>query len=166
MTFKDLASYFEKIEKTTSRLAITELLAQLFKKLTVKELEMTVFLLQGRVAPLYEKVEFGMAEKMVIKAAVLALNLDAKFFIKEYKKIGDLGETVYYFKKQFPFFEEKELKIEDVFSSLEKIAKETGEGAYERKINLLSSLIRQLDPLSCCYLVRIPTGVLRWVFRI
>jgi DNA ligase-1 len=164
MTFKDLASYFEKIEKTTSRLAITELLAQLFKKLTAKELEMTVFLLQGRVAPLYEKVEFGMAEKMVIKAAVLALNLDAKFFIKEYKKIGDLGETVYYFKKQFPSFEEKELKIEDVFYSLEKIAKETGEGAYERKINLLSSLIRQLDPLSCCYLVRIPTGVLRLGF--
>jgi DNA ligase-1 len=164
MTFKDLASYFEKIEKTTSRLAITELLAQLFKKLTAKELEMTVFLLQGRVAPLYEKVEFGMAEKMVIKAAVLALNLDTKFFMKEYKKIGDLGETVYYFKKQFPSFEEKELKIEDVFSSLEKMAKEAGEGAYERKINLLSSLIRQLDPLSCCYLVRIPTGVLRLGF--
>ena len=164
MTFKDLASYFEKIEKTTSRLEITKLLAQIFKKLTAKELEMTVFLLQGRVAPLYEKVEFGMAEKMVIKAAVLALNIDSKFFMKEYKKIGDLGETVEYFKRQFPSFEEKELKIEEVFFSLDKIAKEAGEGSYERKINLLSSLIQHLDPLSCRYLVRIPTGVLRLGF--
>jgi len=164
MTFQKLVSYFEKIEKTNSRLEITKLLAQLFKKLRAKELEMTVFLLQGRVAPLYEKVELGMAEKMVIKAAVLALNIDIKFFMKEYKKIGDLGETVEYFKKQFSSFEEKELKIEEVFFSLDKIAKEAGEGSYERKISLLSSLIRQLDPLSCRYLVRIPTGVLRLGF--
>jgi DNA ligase 1 len=164
MTFKDLASYFEKIEKTTSRLEITKLLAQLFKKLTAKELEMTVFLLQGRVAPLYEKVEFGMAEKMVIKAASLALNLESKFFMKEYKKIGDLGETVEYFKKQTPSFEEKKLSIKEVFETLYQIATCAGEGSQEKKIALLSMLIRQLDPLSCRYLVRIPTGVLRLGF--
>jgi len=164
MTFKKLAFYFEKIEKTKSRLEITKLLAQLFKKLLPKELEMTVFLLQGRVAPLYEKIEFGMAEKMVIKAAVLALNLENKFFMSEYKKIGDLGETVEYFKKQFTSFEEKDLEIEEVFATLYQMAVASGEGSQERKINLLSSLIRQLDPLSCRYLVRIPTGVLRLGF--
>jgi len=164
MSFKDLAFFFEKIEKTKSRLEITELLAKLFKKLNPNELEMTIFLLQGRVAPLYEKVEFGMAEKMVIKAVVSALNLENKFFMKEYKKNGDLGETVEYFKKQFTSFEEKELKIEEVFNTLYQIAIASGEGSQERKINLLSSLIRQLDPLSCRYLVRIPTGVLRLGF--
>jgi len=164
MTFKRLASYFEKIEKTNSRLEITQLLAKLFEDLTSKELEMTIFLLQGRVSPLYEKIEFGMAEKMVIKAVLLALNLDDKFFMNQYKKIGDLGEAVEYFKKQFISFEERDLEIEEVYQSLFEIAKSSGEGSQDIKIHYLSSLIRQLDPLSCRYLVRIPIGILRLGF--
>jgi len=164
MTFQKLVSYFEKIEKTTSRLEITRLLSLLFKELNSSEIEKTIYLLQGRVAPLYEKIEFGMAEKMVIKAAILALNLDNKFFVNQYKKIGDLGETVEYFKKQTPSFEEKKLSIKEVFENLYQIATSAGEGSQEKKIGLLSMLIRQLDSLSCRYLVRIPTGVLRLGF--
>jgi len=164
MTFQKLAIFFEKIEKTTSRLEITQLLASLFKELTPIEIEKTVFLLQGRVVPLYEKIEFGMAEKTIIKAITLALNLENKLFINQYKKIGDLGETVEYFKKQFASFEEKELTIKEVFDTLYQIATASGEGSQEKKISLLSTLIRQLDPLSCRYIVRIPTGILRLGF--
>jgi DNA ligase N terminus. len=122
MTFQKLVSYFEKIEKTTSRLEITRLLSLLFKELNSSEVEKTIYLLQGRVAPLYEKIEFGMAEKMVIKAAILSLNLDNKFFVNQYKKIGDLGKTVEYFKKQTASFEEKSLSIKEVFETLYQIA--------------------------------------------
>ncbi|MCJ7793008.1 MAG: hypothetical protein MUP45_03465, partial [Candidatus Marinimicrobia bacterium] len=38
---------------------ITHLLAELYKKLTPLEIEKTVYLLQGRVVPLFEKTEFG-----------------------------------------------------------------------------------------------------------
>jgi len=164
MIFQKLASYFEKIEKTTSRLEITRLLSSLFKELTPPEIEKTIYLLQGRVAPLYEKIEFGIAEKMVIKAAILALNLENKFFVNQYKKIGDLGQAVEHFKKQISSLEEKKLSINEVFVFLYQIATATGEGSQEKKISLLSTLIRQLDSLSCRYIVRIPTGVLRLGF--
>lgn len=164
MIFQKLASYFEKIEKTTSRLEITRLLSLLFKELNSSEIKKTIYLLQGRVAPLYEKIEFGMAEKMVIKAVSLALNLENKSFVNQYKKIGDLGETVEYFKKQTISFEEKKLTINEVFSTLYQIAIVAGEGSQEKKISLLSMLIRQLDSLSCRYIVRIPTGILRLGF--
>lgn len=164
MKFSKLASYFEKIENTSSRLAITHLLAQLFKELDDKEIEKTVYLLQGRVAPLYEKTEFGMAEKMIIKSAILALNLEKKTFLSRYKKIGDLGKTVEEFKKEVSSFEEKSLSVLEVYQRLYQLATAAGEGSQEVKLNILSTLIRQLDPLSSRYIVRIPAGVMRLGF--
>jgi DNA ligase-1 len=164
MKFKDLAKYFEIIEKTTSRLKITEILAELFHKLNPSEIDKTLYLMQGRVAPLYEKIEFGMAEKMIIKTICLALNIERSFFEKKFKDIGDLGYTVEELKKQIHTLTEKELTINEVYEELVKIAKASGEGSQEVKLKILSSLIQQLDPLSSRYIVRIPAGVLRLGF--
>ncbi len=164
MKFKDLAFYIEKIESTSSRLIITQLLAELFKKLKSEEIEKTLYLLQGRVVPLFEKLEFSLAEKTIIKAVSKGLNIDRPLFEKTYKRIGDLGETVEYFKKQIQLFDEKDLGVLEVFNSLFELAKAGGSGSQEVKMNILIGLIRQLDPLSCRYLVRIPTGVLRLGF--
>jgi len=101
MKFSELSIYFERISQVSSRLEITRILAELFKKLTPDEIEKVVYLLQGKVRPAYEGIDFGMAEKMIIKAAVSALNIEKSFFEKEFKRIGDLGKTVEYFKKQY-----------------------------------------------------------------
>lgn len=164
MKFSKLAEYFEKIEKTTSRLSITYLLSELFEKLNPEEIERTAYLLQGRVAPLYEKLEFGIAEKMVIRSILLALNLNKDLFAKEYKKTGDIGSTVEHFKKQYKSLEEKDLNILAVYGELQKLAEAGGGGSQEVKMGMLAHLIRQLDPLSCRYLVRIPMGVMRLGF--
>lgn len=164
MKFSQLAKYFEKISQTSSRLEITKTLAELFKKLKANQLEQVVYLLQGRIRPEYEGLEFGMAEKMVIKAIILALNIDKNYFEKEYKKIGDLGETVSFFKKQYFSFEEKEMEISEVYDFFYKIALSVGDGSQDKKISFLSQLIRQLDFLSAKFIVRIPTGVLRMGF--
>jgi DNA ligase-1 len=164
MRFSQLVLYFEKIEKITSRLEITNLLAELFQNLSQEEIKITLYLLQGRVAPLYEKIEFGMAEKMIVKGVLLALNLEKKFFLDRYKKIGDLGQTIQSFKSEIRSFEEKDLVIKDVYLTLLNLAKQSGEGSQERKIYYLMSLFRQLDPLSCRYITRIITGTLRLGF--
>jgi len=164
MKFSELAKYFEEIEKNKSRLIITNLLAELYKKLNSDEIEKTVYLLQGRVVPAFEKIDFGMAERMVIKAIVSALNLDRGYFIKEFGKLGDLGKTVERFKKQYASFDEKDLNIIEVYESLYKLATAAGEGSQEQKINILANLIRQLDHLSCRYLVRIPQGIMQLGF--
>lgn len=164
MKFRQLAEYFQLIEKTTSRLKITEILANLFHNLSFLEIDKTLYLMQGRVAPLYEKIEFGMAEKMIIKAICLALNIERSFFEKKFKEIGDLGYTVEELKKRIHLLTEKELTINEVYEELLKIAKASGEGSQEVKLKILSSLIQQLDPLSSRYIVRIPAGVLRLGF--
>ncbi len=164
MKFSQLALYYEKIEQTSSRLEITNLLAELFKKLTPEEIEKTTYLLQGRVLPLFEKTEFGMAERTIIKSIILALNLERGYFDKEYKKLGDLGKTVEQFKKQYASFEEKDLEVLEVYQELYRLATSSGDGSNDVKTSILTTLIRQLDALSCRYLVRIPQGIMRLGF--
>jgi len=164
MIFSNLCQYFEKISQTTSRLKITELLADLFKKLSSEEIGNTVYLLQGRLGPLYEKLDFGIAEKLIIKSCVLALNIDQKLFEKKYKQIGDLGETVFLLKKEIVSFEKKDFGINEIFNQLLRLAKASGQGSQDFKTGLLADLIRRSDPLSGKYLVRIPLGILRLGF--
>ncbi|MFA5135769.1 MAG: ATP-dependent DNA ligase [Patescibacteria group bacterium] len=164
MKFKDLAVYCDKIERVSSRLSITAHLAELFQKLDHHELEKTVYLLQGRVLPPYKQMEFGMAEKTMIKAVISALNIDRSYFEKEYKKMGDIGKTVEFFKKQYISFEEKDLTILEVYDALYKSAAASGDKSQEFKINQLSLLVRQLDALSARYLVRIPLSLMRLGF--
>ena len=137
------------------------LLATLFKLLDKDEISCALYLMQGRVAPLYESVEFGMAEKSVAKSAISAMNLEKKYFNNELKKIGDVGLTVEFFKNQYSTLEEEDLELAKVFEQLKLLAAENGTGSQERKSNILAQLIRQLDPLSCRYLARIPVGALR-----
>ena len=164
MYFSRLATYFERIESKRSRLEITHILAELFNELSADEIGQTVYLLQGRVAPLFEKTEFGMAEKTVIKSIVSSLNIDRPYFEKENHRLGDVGKTVEEFKKQYVSFEEREMTINEVFLELERLAKCTGDGSNELKVGILSGLIRQLDSKSCRYLVRIPQGLMRLGF--
>ncbi|MFH0979387.1 MAG: ATP-dependent DNA ligase [Candidatus Roizmanbacteria bacterium] len=164
MKFSELAIYFDKISQVSSRLEITRILAELFRKLSPEEIEKVVYLLQGRVRPAYEGINFGMAEKMIIKAVVSALNIEKSYFEKEFKRIGDLGEAAEYFKKQYHSFEEKDLETIVVYEMFYRLTTSSGIGSQEAKISLLSQLIRQLDSLSSRFLVRLPTGNIRMGF--
>ena len=48
MKFKELAGYFGELEKTSSRLKITEILAELFSKVDALEIDKICYLSQGR----------------------------------------------------------------------------------------------------------------------
>ena len=163
MKFKELAKYIEEIEKTSSRNTITELLSSLFKKLSENEIRETIFLLQGRLVPLYESKEFGMAEKLIVNSAVTAFDIEKNKFILELKKIGDIGTAVEYFKNKI-VLREQDLSISEVFEKLTILADAEGKGSQEIKINVLADLISKLDPLSTRYLVRIPIGTMRLGF--
>ncbi len=164
MKFSKLAQFFEKIEQTPSRNEITVHLSACYKELSAEEFDKAVYLMQGRVAPLFEAIEFGMGEKLVARCAADSLHIDRKLFDTELKKIGDMGETVQYFRNQFTSLEQKDLTVSEVFDELKKLAVMSGGQSQEAKAGVLSALIRQLDPLSCRYVVRIPLGVLRLGF--
>ena len=85
MTFKDLSIYLQKLEKITSRNEMVVVLAELFSKVLADEIDKVIYLLQGRVAPLYESIEFNIAEKSMVKAIALAYGKNEQEVSKEYK---------------------------------------------------------------------------------
>ena len=89
MNFRQLASYFEQLEQTPSRLKMTEILAELFKEASGEEIGKICYLTLGRLVPLYESLEFNLADKMVIRAIAGAVGKEKDQVLKLYKKIGD-----------------------------------------------------------------------------
>lgn len=164
MQFKELSQYFLKIENTKSRLEMTQIISDLFKKIGADEIDKVLYLLQGRICPLYVKKDFGIGERLLIKGIVSALNIERKYFMNTYEKTGDLGKTVEYFRKDISTIEENDMSISEVFSILEKITNLSGDRSQDTKNSFLISLIRALDSLSCRYIVRIPTNTLRLGF--
>lgn len=161
MLFKHFSQALEEIENVSSRLVITEKLAALFSLLDSEEMAFIPYLLQGRIAPAYTGIEFGMAEKSVIKAAAYALNLDHADFAKEVRKAGDVGRAIELARATFTSFEQEDLTITQVFQELENITTQTGEGSQETKSHILAHLFVKLDSLSCRFISRIPIGQLR-----
>src|ERR1035437_1636309 len=91
MKFSELTEYFEKLEKTSSRLSLIEILAELFRKTPAEEIEKIVYLIQGRLAPFFMPIEIGMAEKTVAEALALAYNSTKEQVLKLFSKLGDEG---------------------------------------------------------------------------
>lgn len=163
MTFKDLSIYLEKLDGTTSRNTLTEILAELFKKASASEIDKIIYLLQGKIAPLYEHKEFQMADKMVIKAIAQAFDTEEKHVLEAFKKIGDIGLAAKKFADE-AHHKAKDLSVADVFSVLLQIAETSGDGSVEKKVTLMANLLKDLDSVSVIYVSRIPVGRLRLGF--
>ncbi len=160
MLFSKFSEYLERLEKTASRLEITAILKELFEETTKDEIKEVVYLSLGILAPNYESILLNLAEKMMIKTISLAYETSQEEVIKIYKKNGDLGNTAQELNKN----KDGNLTINDVFQKLLEIAKISGEGSVDQKINLMSSLLKNIDPLSARFIARIPVGKLRLGF--
>lgn len=160
MEFSRVADLYEKIEDTTKRLEMTDHLVSLFKDSPPQIIDKVVYLTQGKLYPDYMGIELGMAERMAIEALSRATLVAKKKINQLYKESGDLGSTIEeLLKGRFPPL--KALTVEDVYSTLDKIAKTSGKGSNEIKIRLLSKLLRGSKPKEAKYIVRIVTGKLR-----
>jgi DNA ligase-1 len=160
MKFSELSEYLEKLEKTPSRLEITSILTDLLKKTDSSEIQKTVYLTLGVLAPNYEGVLLNLAEKMVIRAIALAYGKDISEVTKLYKEKGDVGDVAQELSKG----KGSKLTVLEVYGKLLEIARDNGEGSQDRKIEKMASLLRDLDSLSCRFIARIPVGKLRLGF--
>ncbi len=157
MLFAKLAEYFEKLEKTSSRLILIDILSSLFDEVKASEIGQVVYLLQGRVAPFYEALEIGMAEKTVAASIAKAYGLEREKVLKEYGRVGDLGLVAEGLSKG----KGSDITVDEVFKILTEIAHTSGAGTVDKKQTLLSELLKKVDPIGAKHLIRIPIGASR-----
>lgn len=163
MKISDIAVELEQLEQTTSRNTMIELLAEVFKKVPADEINLLVYLMQGRVAPLYVALEMGLADKSMLKAIAQAYEIPEEEVKKEYKKIGDLGIVAEKLREKCGN-NSSDTTITEVFNTLKQVAQTSGEGSVEKKLTLIAGLLSGLDSLSVRFVARIPVGKLRLGF--
>ncbi len=163
MKYSVLVDAYDKIEATTKRLEMRDLLAELFRKTPAKVVGKLVYLTQGKLYPDYVGIELGMAEKLIVRAISMASGKSEKTVEAGYKATGDLGETSEKLlgKKAQQTLTKRVLNVEDVYAVFDKTARETGAGSIEAKIRLLCSLLNDASPREAKYIVRMALGKLR-----
>jgi len=163
LRYLEIAEAYQRIEDTTKRLEMTDLLVDLLKRTPKNIIEKVVYLTRGKIYPDFVNVELGVAEKLAVKALARASGRKEREIEEDVKKSGDLGETAERFmtvKKQSIFFQ-VQLTVEKVYETFEKIAKFSGSGAVDVKTSYLAGLLSDATPKEAKYIMRTATGNLR-----
>jgi DNA ligase-1 len=163
MDYAVIADAYEKIEATSKRLEMTDLLVELLKKTSRDVIARVVYLTQGKLYPDFMGVEMGIAEKLAVKALARASGQSESLISSELQTSGDIGQTAEKLlakRKQVTFFSKK-LTVEHVYETLDKMAKTSGSGAVDTKMALLCSLLTDASPNEAKWILRTVTANLR-----
>jgi len=159
-----VADAYEKIEATTKRLEMTDLLVDMLKKTPKNIIAKVVYLTQGKLYPDFVGVEIGVAEKLALKALAKASGRKDTALLQLLATIGDIGEVaeeVLKKKTQTTFGLQKNLTALEVYETLDKVANKAGSGAVGSKMALLAGLLSHASPKEAKYILRTVTGSLR-----
>ncbi|MDO8746583.1 MAG: ATP-dependent DNA ligase [Thermodesulfovibrionales bacterium] len=157
MKFLKLVEYFEKLEITTKRLEMFDILSELFKESNADDIDNIIYISQGQLLPPFHGLEMGMSEKLLIRAISDATNTPTKKVEDIFQHTGDLGKTA----RELIKNKGENLTVRKVYEELTAIARISGIGSVEKKIGLLSSLLRGVSPEEAKYIARLVTGRLR-----
>ena len=159
MKFIEVAKAFDEIEKVSSRLKITQLLADLLKKSNPEEAGIISYMSLGELNPTYVGTQFNFAEKSMIKVLAKLLDKSESTIKSKANKLGDLGLIV---------LEEKSVQenftVLQINRLLQTFLSVSGKGSIEEKEKSLLKLLKEVDPICAKYIVRIILGKLRLGF--
>lgn len=152
---------FELMEATKSRLALTDYLVSLIHNTPSIIIDKVIYLIQGKLRPDYEGIELGIAEKMIIRALSRALSVDISSIEEAYRQTGDLGDAA---RKIISSKENKittRFTVEHIYSTLEVIARTSGAGSQELKVNYIVELLNHSTSREARYIIKFIMGTLR-----
>ena len=163
MDFADIAQMFDRLEATSARLEMTSILADFFKTVPAEELRDLVYIVQGKLHPDFYQIEFGMADRLILRAIAFTSGTPDSKVEELWLKEGDPGtvaEMLIGKKKQMTLFSEP-LTFARVIKGLSQIETAEGKDSQELKMKILSNMLHDSGPIEARYLCRIVTGRMR-----
>ena len=163
MKFAEITDCFRRMECTTKRLELTDILVELLKKTPTQVVAKVVYLIQGKLRPNFEGIELGIAEKLAMKSISKSSGITVKKIEDDYKLGGDLGITAANIMEQKTqtTFSAEAVTLERVYDTLLRIAKLQGKGSQDMKIKYISSLLNDATPNESKFILKILLGTLR-----
>jgi DNA ligase-1 len=170
MLYSEIVDVYEKIEATTKRLEMTDLLVNLLRKTPKEVIDKVIYLTQGKLYPDYYGIEIGLAERLALRALSEASGITISELEDKLSETGDIGLVAEYalqrrkIKTLTEFLsssKKTQLTVLEVYNTLDEIAKTSGEGAQDKKIRLLAGILKKATPREGKYIMRTVTGRLR-----
>ncbi|MCQ2085992.1 MAG: ATP-dependent DNA ligase [archaeon] len=163
MNFANIAEMFRVLESTEARLEMTSIISNFLKTVPKNELRDVIYIIQGKLHPDFYQIEFGMADKLVLKTISLTSGVPYEIVENLWIKIGDPGEVAEKLikeKKQITLFSEA-LSIARVVKNLKLIETCEGKESQILKTKYLASMLHDSGPVEAKYLCRIVSGKMR-----
>jgi len=168
--FRALAELCEKLEATSKRTLMVNLVAEFLKHLGDGEVEPATSMILGRAFPKWDQRTLEVSWATLSGLIKRLTSVDWTAFTEAFSKTGDIGAATKIvfeaskIQRQATLFE-KPLTILEVRRSLEAIAETSGYGSRERKERLLETLLGGATPLEAKYIVKIMIGEMRTGFH-
>ena len=163
MLFRELVDTYGELERTSSRLEMTDILSQFFKKADRGSLRKAVYLTQGQLYPDFNQQKLGMADKLLFRTLAFATGRKESTIQELMIREGDPGQVAFQLfqgRKQTTLFSEP-LTLARVYAALEKIAVSEGGGSQDTKMKLLADILGDSSPEEAKYISRIVSGKMR-----
>ncbi len=158
MRFDEFTAYLERLEATSGRNQLVQILAELYLAASASEMAPITYLIQGRLAPFFEPVEIGLGDRLIVAAAATAYGRPREEIAAASRHLGDLGSAV---RALAPQPRHPSPSVVEVHRRLAEIAELSGAGSQAAKLERYAALLQALDPISAKHLVRITAGRMR-----
>lgn len=139
MEFCDVAQSFRAIEQESSRVKMTQLLAELFSKATPVEAEIIANLSLGSMRAAYLGTKFNFAEKGMKEVIARVLDVTPETVAHHLVKTGDLGAVI----AEGEWKSSESPTVHEVFHALVTFEEISGSGSVEEKIAFLTDFLKK-----------------------
>lgn len=157
--FLFLARALELISNESGRIAITEILCNVFRTViatTPGDLLATVYLAANRIAAPHEGIELGIGDASLVRALSEAYGRNEEQVKKQLKDLGDLGLVAKASRSsQKVMFKPQRLTIAKVLDTFRAIAKESGKDSQDKKRNHIKGLLVAATDCEPQYIIRL-----------
>ncbi|EIW72109.1 hypothetical protein TREMEDRAFT_25666 [Tremella mesenterica DSM 1558] len=171
LPYAALVATFEKIEATTKRLEILQILTQFLLVVAKRDtatdakssnLLKVVYLCINRLCPDYMGIELGIGESLLVKSIAESTGRAMSKIKEDLRKEGDLGKVAMNSRNNQPtMFKPKALTVPYVFQSLTEIAKASGNASQNKKVGIINKLLAACQGTEAKFIVRSLEGKLR-----
>ena len=162
LRFQTVAETLEELEPITGRIQMTNVLAHLLGQAGPEEVGPLAYLIQGRLAPEYRQKEFGVNEKLALRAIAEATGCPLEEAQALFTQRGDAGLAAAECRARIAGdVGGPDMTLAEVHAALSALAAAAGPGSTERKVTLLANLLKAVSPLAAKHVTRIVCGRLR-----
>ncbi|MDO5844209.1 MAG: ATP-dependent DNA ligase [Methanocorpusculum sp.] len=157
MKFLEFAETCRKIEEISSRLAMTDLLADVFVKIPDEELSVFVRFARGKLFPDWSSEKLGFGPSLLYEALAYVIGKKKDFVISAINSAGDIGKVVEELlqKREQTMFFSEELELADVYNRFILMAKTSGRKSQQERVRSAQYLLSNATPLEGRYLARL-----------